>query len=217
MKICPKCGNEIPDWAAGVCYRCLRIGKDEKRFGRRGGGRRLWLHPTPPPPQPVPLPEPPPQSKRPKCQDQKQHPRPHTPTKRTLTRLRGINELLETIYGEPRLVSDILRAKGIEEERIQLIKRHHLEEYLDKFVYGLSEVLDLPIWDRLLEIIRYRYGIAEGEKMSLQAIGDIYGLSRERIRQLQNKAIRIMKNSRRKRSLENMTVNVAKEVLGQYD
>lgn len=222
MKICPKCGNIIPDWAAGVCYRCLRIGKDEKRFGRRGGGSRPWLHPIPPPPQPVPLPEPSPQSKRTKFQDQNQpqpakprYPRPHTPTKRTLTRLKGINELLETVYGEPRLISDILRAKGIEEERIQLIKLHHLEEYLDKFVSGLSEALDNPKWDRLLEIIRYRYGIVEGEKMTLQAIGDIYGLSRERIRQLQNKAIRIMKNSRRKRRLENMVMNVAKEVLGQ--
>ena len=122
---------------------------------------------------------------------------------------------METIYGEPCFISDFLRAEGIEEEGIQLIKRHHLEEYLDKFVYGLSEVLDLPIWDRLLEIIRYRYGIAEGEKMSLQAIGDIYGLSRERIRQLQNKAIRIMKNPKRKGRLENMAMNVAKEVLGQ--
>lgn len=215
MKICPKCGNEIPDWAAGVCYRCLRIGKDEKRFGRRGGGRRLWLHPTPPPSQSVPLAEPPPQSRRPNFQDQKQHPRPHAPTKRTLTRLKGINELLETIYGEPRLISDILRAKGMEEERIQLMKRYHLEEYLDRFVDGLSEVLDNPKWDRLLEIVRHRYGIAEGEKMTLQAIGNIYGLSRERIRQLQNKAIRIMKNSKRKGRLENMTMKAAQEVLGQ--
>lgn len=222
MKICPECGNIIPDWAAGVCYRCLRIGKDEKRFGRRGGGSRPWLHPTPPPPQPVPLPEPSPQSKRTKFQDQNQpqpakpqYPRRHTPTKRTLTRLKGINELLETIYGEPSLISDILRARGIEEERIQLIKLHHLEEYLDGFMDGLSEVLDNPKWDRLLEIVRYRYGIAEGEKMSLRAIGNIYGLSGERIRQLQNKAVRIMKNPKRKGQLENMAMKVAQEVLGQ--
>jgi len=132
-----------------------------------------------------------------------------------LTRLKGINELLKTIYGEPCLLSDILRAKGIEEERIQLIKRHRLEEYLDEFVGGLSEVLDNPKWDRLLEIVRYRYGIAEGQEMTLRAIGNIYGLSRERIRQLQNKAIRIMKNPKRKERLENMAMNVAKEVLGQ--
>ncbi len=96
-----------------------------------------------------------------------------------------------------------------------MIKRHHLEDYLNKFVDGLSKVFDNPKWDRLLEIVRYRYGIAEGEEMTLQAIGDIYGLSRERIRQLQNKAIRIMKNPRRKRRLENMAMNVAKDVLGQ--
>jgi hypothetical protein len=227
-KVCPKCGNIIPSWAAGVCYRCLRISKDEKRFGRRGGGRRPWLRSTSPPPPPPPLPhpaslpEPTPQSKQSKSQAQKQlqpaearYPRPHTLRGRTLTRLKGINELLETIYGEPRLISDILRTKGIEEERIQLIKRHHLEEYLDKFVDGLNEVLDNPKWDRLLGIVRYRYGIAEGDKMTLRAVGNIYGLSRERIRQLQNKAIRIMKNSKRRGRLENMAMSVAKEVLGQ--
>lgn len=199
MKICPKCGNIIPDWAAGVCYVCARIEKEEKRFGRRGRGNRLWLHLTPPMPQPT----------------KTRYPAPHTPAERTLARLKGINRLLETIYGKPHFISDILRAKGFEEEEIQLIKRHHLEDYLDKFVDGLHEVFDNPKWDRLLETIRYRYGLAEREKMTLRAIGAIYGLSGERIRQLQNKAIRIMRNSKRKGKLENMAVNVAREVLGR--
>jgi hypothetical protein len=224
-KVCPKCGNIIPDWAAGVCYRCLRISKDEKRFGRRGGGRRPWLRSTSPPlplPHPASLPEPTSQSKQSKSQAQKQlqlaeaqYPRPHTPAERTLARLEGINRLLEVVYGEPRFISDILRDEGIEEERIRLIKRHHLEEYLNKFVDGLREVFENPKWDRLLEIIRHHYGIVDGEKMTLRAIGDIYDLSGERIRQLRNKAIRMMKNSKRKAKLENMAMNVAKEVLGQ--
>lgn len=225
MRICPRCGNIIPDWADGVCYRCARIGKEERRYGRRGGERKSWLRSTPPPPPPhqqAPLSRPPAQSKRPKSQGRTQ---PQSgknsilkvtyPVRGNLARLKGINKLLETIYGEPRFISDFLRVEGIEEEGIQLIKRHHLEDYLNKFVDGLSKVFDNPKWDRLLEIVRYRYGIAEGEEMTLQAIGDIYGLSRERIRQLQNKAIRIMKNPRRKRRLENMAMNVAKDVLGQ--
>ncbi|MCI0395504.1 MAG: hypothetical protein L0322_11265 [Chloroflexi bacterium] len=37
--VCPRCGNQIPEWASGVCYTCLRIEKEEKRYGRRQSRR----------------------------------------------------------------------------------------------------------------------------------------------------------------------------------
>ena len=39
-------------------------------------------------------------------------------------------------------------------------------------------------------IIRWRYGLDDGEEMTLKEIGDYYNLSRERIRQLQEQALR---------------------------
>jgi RNA polymerase primary sigma factor len=39
-------------------------------------------------------------------------------------------------------------------------------------------------------IIRWRYGLGDGEEMTLKEIGDHYNLSRERIRQLQEQALR---------------------------
>jgi RNA polymerase primary sigma factor len=40
------------------------------------------------------------------------------------------------------------------------------------------------------KIIRWRYGLDSGEEMTLKEIGDFYNLSRERIRQLQEQALR---------------------------
>ena len=40
------------------------------------------------------------------------------------------------------------------------------------------------------KIIRWRYGLDSGEEMTLKEIGDYYNLSRERIRQLQEQALR---------------------------
>lgn len=44
---------------------------------------------------------------------------------------------------------------------------------------------------RELEIVKLRYGVGDehGDTMTLQAIADIYGLSRERIRQLEESAL----------------------------
>ncbi|XP_062213896.1 RNA polymerase sigma factor sigF, chloroplastic-like [Phragmites australis] len=45
------------------------------------------------------------------------------------------------------------------------------------------------------EIIEHRFGIHDGEPKTLHVIGDMYGLSKERIRQVQNKALDKLKKS----------------------
>ncbi|KAL6909335.1 hypothetical protein ACP4OV_001616 [Aristida adscensionis] len=45
------------------------------------------------------------------------------------------------------------------------------------------------------EIIEHRFGIHDGEPKTLHVIGDIYGLSKERIRQVQNKALDKLKKN----------------------
>jgi RNA polymerase primary sigma factor len=50
-------------------------------------------------------------------------------------------------------------------------------------------------------VIRYRYGLEDGAKMSLREIGDRLHLTKERIRQIEKKAIKHLQHPRRKNRL----------------
>jgi RNA polymerase primary sigma factor len=65
----------------------------------------------------------------------------------------------------------------------------------------LNSVLD-HLSDREREIIRLRYGLADGQHYTLTEIGKIYDLSRERVRQIQAKAMRKLRHPRRQALLK---------------
>ncbi|KAI3917117.1 hypothetical protein MKX01_003566 [Papaver californicum] len=54
-------------------------------------------------------------------------------------------------------------------------------------------------------IIRLRYGIEDGEQKSLAQIGDVFGLSKERVRQLENRALDKLRNFLSSQGLEAYT------------
>jgi hypothetical protein len=51
---CSGCGNELPDWANGVCYVCGRIRREEKRFGAHPSARKQARSTPTPASGPVP-------------------------------------------------------------------------------------------------------------------------------------------------------------------
>ncbi|MCU0821536.1 MAG: RNA polymerase sigma factor RpoD/SigA [Spirochaetes bacterium] len=53
------------------------------------------------------------------------------------------------------------------------------------------------------EILRLRFGLTGGKPMSLQQIGDKFNLSKERIRQIEKKAIRRLRHPSRSQQLKN--------------
>ena len=59
----------------------------------------------------------------------------------------------------------------------------------------LSDILE-TLSDREAFVIRMRYGLDDGEKKSLQAVGDALGLSRERVRQIESKILNNLKLNR---------------------
>ena len=54
---------------------------------------------------------------------------------------------------------------------------------------------------RQSEILRLRYGLLDGRRYTLEQIGQIYGVTRERIRQIEAKALERLRHPRRKRRL----------------
>ncbi|HOP64040.1 MAG TPA: RNA polymerase sigma factor RpoD/SigA [Spirochaetota bacterium] len=75
---------------------------------------------------------------------------------------------------------------------------HVVEESL---IYSLNEVLG-TLTDSEKEILCMRYGLNGYEPMSLQQIGDKFNLSKERIRQIEKKAIRRLRHPSRSAKLK---------------
>ena len=86
----------------------------------------------------------------------------------------------------------------IVDSRIDSPDKHVLDESLQE---ALNAVLD-TLTESEKEIIQMRYGLNNYEPMSLQQIGDKFHLSKERIRQIEKKAIRRLRHPSRSQKLK---------------
>lgn len=90
-------------------------------------------------------------------------------------------------------ISDLIKdSKGENPERVIINRK--LEESIEEVLSTLSE--------KESKVIKYRFGL-EGERpRSLKEIGDKYNLTKERIRQIEKKAISRLRHPTRRRRLE---------------
>ncbi|CAA6667107.1 unnamed protein product [Spirodela intermedia] len=70
----------------------------------------------------------------------------------------------------------------------------------------LDKVLD-TLNPREKQVVRWRFGLEDGRMKTLQEIGELMGVSRERIRQIESCAFRKLKNKRRTKSLRQYLVS----------
>ncbi|MBM4464433.1 MAG: hypothetical protein FJ014_02500 [Chloroflexi bacterium] len=135
----------------------------------------------------------------------------------TQARLQSINKFLEEIYGHPRWLSDILRAAGMDEDEITRLRSDHLDDYLAgllrRWWSWMAEILP----SRRDDIIVRRYGLNGSPRPSLAHLGHEYGISRERVRQLEKSALKRLRYPARRRRLERIAVETAREIFGGSD
>ena len=88
-----------------------------------------------------------------------------------------------SMFDEVRFGEAIQDTRGI--DQMESLHHNHLRERLD----SVMRVLDV----REREIVRLRYGLADGSSKTLDEIGKIFSVSRERIRQIECRAMNKLK------------------------
>jgi len=157
----------------------------------------------------------------------------------TMSRLRNISkELLQDLGREPTIEEIARRAKMpvSEARRVLKISRHPIsldrpvgeseDSYFGDFIEDdsvespvgtaggemlkdrVEEVLKTLTY-REREIIKLRYGIGDGYTYTLEEVGKIFKVTRERVRQVEAKAIRKLQHPVRSRKLEGFLDNTA--------
>ena len=72
--------------------------------------------------------------------------------------------------------------------------RQMLSEDIEEILSGLS--------DREAKVIRMRFGLSNSRMMTLEEVGREFGVTRERIRQIESKALRNLRNPSRRKKLQ---------------
>jgi RNA polymerase primary sigma factor len=65
----------------------------------------------------------------------------------------------------------------------------------------LEEVLD-TLTDREENVLRLRFGLDDGNVRTLEQVGKVFGVTRERIRQIEAKALRKLRHPSRSKQLK---------------
>lgn len=91
-----------------------------------------------------------------------------------------------------------------------LIADHSAENPFNKLIEEANIQIINTVFDTLpsreAEILRMRFGINTEKTMTLEEVGNYYGLTRERIRQIENKAIRKLRHPMRAKMLKEAMV-----------
>lgn len=125
----------------------------------------------------------------------------------------GLDDLLDQVYGSSQLLGTALVECGLSESEVVRLSSQYAEPFfealLDRWCPWFLD--DLPhIRGRVL--IR-RYALDGRPASTLQELGDDHGLSRERVRQLEESAITMLRSPERRARLDAMAHQVATEFI----
>lgn len=97
-----------------------------------------------------------------------------------------VGEEKESMLGD--FIPDENTLSPVDQASKQLLKDH------------LDEVLD-TLSDREARVLKLRFGLEENKQMTLEEVGKVFGVTRERIRQIEAKALRKLRHPSRRKKL----------------
>ena len=132
---------------------------------------------------------------------------------------RSCRYLPQTLYDTdtPQTLSDILRDQGVSDEDVARLYRDHLDTYLVEFLRCCTSWMVENLPERRSRILARCYGLDCEPKSTLTSLAKEYGISRERIRQLRQSALRRLMHRKRKQELEQMAFATAQSFLRRGD
>jgi RNA polymerase primary sigma factor len=101
---------------------------------------------------------------------------------------------LESPVGEDEesVLGDFIPDEG--QSPVDAASRQLLKDHLDEVFNTLS--------DREAKVLKLRFGLEGGKPMTLEEVGKVFGVTRERIRQIEAKALRKLKHPSRRKKLQ---------------
>jgi len=118
-----------------------------------------------------------------------------------------LDKLLEDVYGKGLRVHDLLKRAGLKPTQVVAV----LHEHGSEITYIVLEMFQEFLFarsggERLWYLINQRYGLHGEKPKTLESIGEEMGITRERVRELQNKALaKLRLPQRRKRLIERLS------------
>ena len=110
----------------------------------------------------------------------------------------NFNAFINDVYGTQIKISDILSKYSFSKEEIENIKAERIEQLLDNIDFALKcKFVNSSNKLRLYQVICKRYGLFGSNKLTLREIASDMGISHERVRQLEEKAIKYLKPNKR--------------------
>ena len=109
----------------------------------------------------------------------------------------SLNELLKDIFGEEYRISSILKSANFSQDQITYLQGEGLHNLMQNIDFALRVYLiSYSNTSKNCDILYQRYGLFGHKKQTLEHIGEQYGVSRERIRQLQAKTLKLLNKKR---------------------
>jgi hypothetical protein len=92
------------------------------------------------------------------------------------------------------------------------VEKEVIQEELNKHLGKLMNILD----DREKEIIKHRFGLEGKEPKTLNEVGEMLGISRERVRQIENAAKKVILETEAYKKESKKLVNLLKTQLEKF-